>query len=254
MYTVITGLFDIGRGNWSAYRRPVEYYMHFFANVLRLKAPMVIFCEDKFVPLVNQVRSTISFDTVVVPTKLEDLIMHKYKDLLFEIQNDPNYGKGHPNPVCPEIAVPLYSLVTVSKPDLLYRGSKLAKTDYCIWLDGGYTHSSVDISKVEWNPKSIFAQKDKICLIGLRPINDMASDDPVKFSNQYIDIINGGFFGGYKNTIETVRNKFYEIVNEFLTVHRMKEDDQYYWTFLARRYPEMVHLIKGDWYDAFKIQ
>ena len=146
MYTVVTGLFDIGRGNWNAYRRPVQYYMMFFANVLKLRAPMVIFCEPKFVNLTNQVRKSIPFETTVISTKLEDLVMYKYKDLLFEIQKDPNYGKGHPNPVCPEIAVPLYSLVVASKPDLLFRGTKYAKTDYCIWLDGGYTHGNIDIS------------------------------------------------------------------------------------------------------------
>jgi len=254
MYTVVTGLFDIGRGDWSHYKRPVNYYAYYFSNVLSLKAPMVIFCEEKFVPLVKKVRDPLPFDTTIFPTSLEDLYMHKYKDLLFEIQKDPNYGKDHPHPVCPEIAVPMYSLVVSSKPDLLYLGSKHAKTDYCIWLDGGYTHGSVDISKLDWNPKSLYDVKDKISIIGLRPITDMISDDPVAFSNQYIDIINGGFFGGHKNTIDIVRNKYYEIVHEMLTVHRMKEDDQFYWTFLAHRHPELVNLVPGSWYDAFKIQ
>lgn len=254
MYTVVTGLFDIGRGNWNAYRRPIEHYMVFFTNVLRLKAPMVVFCESRFISLVNQVRSKIPFETTVIATKLEDLYMHKYKDLLFEIQNDPSYGKGHPHPVCPEIAIPMYSLVTVSKPDLLRRGANYAKTDYCIWLDGGYTHSNIDISKLNWTPTSLYEQKDKISIINLRPMNDMATHDPVGFSNQYIDIINGGFFGGHKATIEKVVAKYYEIVDEYLVTHRVKEDDQYYWTFLAYKHPEMINLIHGGWYDAFTIK
>jgi protein YibB len=254
MYTVVTGLFDIGRGEWSAYKRPIEHYLCFFSNVLKLRAPIVIFCEPKFVNLVNCVRKKVPFETTIIPTNIEDLVMHKYKDLLYDIQKDPNYGKDHPHRICPEIAIPMYSLVVSSKPDLLYRGTKHAKTDYCIWLDGGYTHSNIDISKVEWTPSSLYEHKDKISIINLRPITDMATTDPTGFSNQYIDIINGGFFGGHKDTIEKVRNKFYEIVDEFLTIHRIKEDDQYYWTFLVHRHPEMVNLINGSWYDAFKIQ
>jgi protein YibB len=254
MYTIVTGLFDIGRGEWCNYRRPIEHYMYFFANVLRLKAPMVIFCEEKFINLVNHIRNSMTFETTVIKTNLTDLYMNKYKDLLFEIQNDPDYGKEHPHPVCPEIAIPMYSLVVSSKPDLLYQGTKYAKTDYCIWLDGGYTHGSIDISKIEWNPTSLFNIKDKISIIGLRPMSDMATSDPVGFSNQYIDIINGGFFGGHKNTIEKVRNKYYQIVDEMLTKYRVKEDDQYYWTFLAYKHPEMINFIHGSWYDAFKIQ
>jgi protein YibB len=252
MYTVITGLFDIGRGEWSAYRRPIEHYVYYFANVLSLKAPMVIFCEEKFVDIANRVRKTIPFKTTVIPTKIEDLYMNKYKDLLFEIQKDPNYAKNHPHTSCPEIAIPMYSLVVNSKLDLLFKGSKYSDTDYCIWLDGGYTHGKIDISKINWDPKSLFEIKDKISIIELRPITDMVTD-PTGFSNQYIDIINGGFFGGHKDTIEKARNKYYEIVDEFLNVHRIKEDDQYYWTFFAHRFPEMINFIKGSWYDAFKI-
>lgn len=253
MYTVVTGLFDIGRGEWNHYRRPIEHYLYFFANVLRLQAPMVIFCEAKFVKFVHMVRDPLQLDTTIIPTELDELYMHKYKDVLFKIQEDPNYGKDHPNPVCPEISTPMYSLVTVSKPDLLYRGSLHAKTDYCIWLDGGYCHGSIDIGKLEWNPTSLYEVKDKISLIRLRPMSDMATDDPVSFSNQYIDIVNGGFIGGHKNTIKTVRDIYYEIVDEMLTIHRMKEDDQFYWTFLAHRNPNLVNFIPGSWYDAFKI-
>jgi len=253
MYTVVTGLFDIGRGEWSHFRRPIEYYIKFFSNVISLNAPMVIFCEEKFVNIVHTVRSKVPFVTTVISTSLEQLYMNKYKDLLFEIQKDPIYGKDHPNKGCPEIAIPLYSLVVSSKPDLLLRGCQYATTDYCIWLDGGYTHCNVDISRVYWNPQSLYQVKDKISMIGLRSLQDMATQDPIGFSNQYIDIINGGFFGGHKDTIKKVISKFYEIVDEMLTVHRIKEDDQYYWTFLAHRHPELINLIRGDWYDAFKI-
>ena len=254
MYTVITGLFDIGRGNWTNYRRPIEYYIHYFKNVLSLQAHMVIFCEEQFVKVVHTVRDTLPYSTIVITTSFEELYMYKYKDLLLAIQKDPNYSKDHPNKLCPEIAIPAYSLVTASKPALLLRGSKLAKTDYCIWLDGGYTHSTVDISKIKWNPKALYEVKDKMSMIKLRDMTDMISDNPKEFSDQYIDIINGGFFGGHKNTIQEVCTKYYEIVDEMLTVDRIKEDDQFYWTILAKRYPEMMNLIPGSWYSAFNIQ
>lgn len=254
MYTVVTGMFDIGRGNWKAFQRPVSYYAHFFANVLQLKAPMVVFCEPKFVELVKQVRAQVPHRTVVIVLSVEQLYMNRYRELLFKIQKDPEYGKKHPNPVCPEIAEPLYSLVVASKPDLLRRALEHVETEFCFWLDGGYTHSRIDISKVEWNPTSLYEIKDKVSLIRLRPIEDMISEDPVEFSNQYIDIINGGFFGGHKDAVKTVTDKYYEVVEDLLVKHRVKEDDQYYWTFLAKRHPELVNLIPGDWYDAFKIQ
>lgn len=254
MYTVVTGLFDIGRGNWKHYQRPKNAYLVYLKNVASLNAPMIIFCEQHDVAFIFSIRRNIPHSTKIVSTRIEDLYMNKYKDLLLDIQKDPKYGKHHPNPVCPEIAVPMYSYVVTSKPDLLYRGSLLADTDYCIWLDGGYTHGSIDISKIHWDPTSILAQKDKISIISLRPLSDMISDDPKAFSDQYIDIINGGFFGGTKKTIASMHEKYYAIVHEMLTVHRMKEDDQFYWTFFAKRYPELINLIPGTWYSAFEIK
>lgn len=259
MYTVVTGLFDIGRGNWNTYyKRDVNKYVGFFKNVLSLKKPMVVFIEKKFENVVHEIRDNIvDFDGNSLSTKIniishEELHMWQYKDLLYSIQQDPNYGKGHPEPWCPEISEPMYSLIVCSKLDLLYRGSLQAETDYCIWLDGGYTHGNIDISKVNWNPTQCLSHKDSLCMISLKSMNLMI-DNPVLFSNQYIDIINGGFIGGYKPVIKTVRNKFYELVDEFLTVHRMKEDDQYYWTFFIKRNPQLVTLFLGSWYDAFKI-
>lgn len=254
MYTIVSGLFDIGRGNWDNYRRPISHYLHYFKNLLKIKADIVIFCEPDFVELVQTTRKEIPFKTTVIPTTIEELYMHKHKELLFEIQQDPNYGKGHPHPVCPEIAIPMYSLVVCSKLDLLYRGTKYADTDYCIWLDAGYTHGTIDISNLNWNPTSLYEIKDKVSLISLRSMSEMKTDDPVGFSNQYIDIISGGFIAGTKESIEKVRNQYYEILEELLIKHRVKEDDQYYWTFLVHRHPQMINLIPGGWYGGFDIR
>lgn len=259
MYTVVTGLFDIGRGNWNGYyNRSVDKYIGFFKNVLSLRVNMVVFIEEKFLSVVHEVRDNLydqnglKVDTIINVLKHEDLYMWKYKDLLFDIQKDINYGKGHPEPHCPEISEPMYSFIVNSKLDLLYRGSLQASTDYCIWLDGGYTHSNRDISKIVWTPTKCMSCTDKISMINLRPMSIMIND-PVGFSNQYVDIINGGFIGGTKSTIALVRDKYYELVDEFLNVHRMKEDDQYYWTFLIKRNPNLFNLFHANWYDAFLI-
>ena len=66
MYTVVTGLFDIGRGNWNAYRRPIQHYLQYFYNLLQLKAPMVIFCEKTFVDFVKKCRSHMNYKTTVI--------------------------------------------------------------------------------------------------------------------------------------------------------------------------------------------
>jgi uncharacterized protein HtrL/YibB-like len=254
MFTIITGLFDIGRENWDSYKRPIKEYINYFINVLQLKFPMVIFCEEQFVKIASDNRNNIPYDTVIIPTKIDNLYMHRYAHLLHEIQHDPNYGKNHPNRSCPEIAVPMYSLVVNSKLDLLLKGAKYARTEYCMWLDAGYTHGKINLSDINWNPISLLDEKDKISMILLQSMNLMTTTDPTGFSNAYVDIIGGGFIGGYKNTINKIHAIYYDLVHEFLTIHRIKEDDQYYWTFLTARYPELMNLIPGGWYGALDIK
>lgn len=255
MHTVVTGLFDIDRENWICYERSIEEYLQYFANVLTLKCDMIIYCEAEIVDFVEKFRENHStkFQTTVIATRLEDLIMCQYWDLMIDIQNDPEYGESHPFPLCPEISEPLYSLVVCSKLDLLYQGSKIAKTDYCIWLDAGYTHGTVDISAIDWHPESLYQTYGKISLINLCDMSEMIPE-PKAFSDQYIDIINGGFIGGHKDTIRKAHTQYYKLIQEFLTQHRIKEDDQYYWTFMVYRYPELFNLINGDWYSAFDIK
>lgn len=253
MYTVVTGFFDIGRENWKHFQRPLTSYLSYFHNLLQLRAPMIIFCENKFVDFVSTSRRLIPFDTKIIPTEIFELFMYRYKTVLEDIQKDPNYAKDHPNPTCPEIAIPNYSLVVNSKLDLLYKGSLLAKTEYCCWLDAGYTHGTKDISLIRWNPSLLYNTKDKISMIGLKPLALMKSEDPKEFSDQYIDLINGGFIFGSKEAIEKIYKKYYTIVHEMLTTHKIKEDDQFHWTFVAKRHPKLMNIIPGDWYSAFDL-
>jgi protein YibB len=251
-YTIVTGLFDIGRGSWNYYRRTNEQYCNYFKNVLSLNAPMIIFTEPKFFEIVNNSRNVVDQSTIIIKTNVEDLYMEKYRELLFKIQMDPSYAVGHKDIYAPEITKPLYSLVTCSKLDLLRQGCKYSKTDYVIWLDGGYSHGNINISRIDWNPTRAMKIKDKISLINVSDISNI-DDDPVEFCKKSIAVINGGFIGGYKNVIYDISNKYYEMVDYQLKELNLKQDDQVVWEYMLKKYPQLFNLISGGWYDAFKL-
>lgn len=253
MYTVVTGFFDIERDNWEHFKIPLISQVSHFHNMLQLKAPMIIFCEQKYVNFVSVTRKTVPFDTQIIPTEIFELYMYRYKRVLEEIQKDPNYAKDHPNPNCPEIAIPSYSLIVNSKLDLLYKGSLMAKTEYCCWLDPTYTNGTINIGDLRWNPALLYNTSNKISMIGLKPISFMKSENPKEFSNQYVDLISGGFIFGNKEAIELIHTKYYEIVADMLNTHKIKEGDQFHWTFVAKRNPELVNLIPGGLSGAFDL-
>lgn len=249
MFTVVTGFFDIGRGEWDSYKRNLDEYLRHFKNMLSLKVNMIIFIHSIHFDFVKNIRDNILCKTTIVVLKSSDLYMYKYIDRITEIQNSPNYAIGHPNVRAPEICRPMYNVVTCSKMDLMYKATLFEKnSDYFIWLDAGYTHSTIDLSKLNWNPTRLFEHRDKLCVIALQSL-DVAKDDPKEFFLQYIDVLIGGFFGGYRDTILQVRDLYYDLVLEMFDIG-IKDDDQFYNTILAKRHPELFKIFIDNWYGA----
>lgn len=253
-FVVVTAFFDIGRENWQRYKRPLNDYLNNFRNLLSLKVNMVIFTEDKFCPFVNSIRSILtSVNTCIIPTQIEDLFMYKYLKKIIEIQNSPSYFLGHPNTNAPEICQPLYNVVTCSKMDLVNKATQLEECknySYFFWLDSGYTHNTMDLSKLNWNPTRVFEHKDKMSVVALQSL-DVVREDPREFFLQYEDVLIGGFFGGYKEVINKIHKLYYELVEEMLEIG-IKDDDQFYNTILAKRHPELFKIFIDNWYGPMR--
>lgn len=249
MFTVVTGFFNIERHTWDSYNRNLEEYLLQFTNLLSLNVNMIIYTEPSFVELIQNIRNSKVVKTTIIQTSLKKLHMYQYLDRITEIQNNSEYAKDHPNKSAPEICKPLYNIVTCSKMDMLAKATKYdPDSEYFIWLDAGYTHNTIDLSTLDWNPTRIFQHKDKMAVISLQSLA-AAKDDPKEFFLQYIDVIIGGFFGGYRDTIIKVRNLYYNLVLEMFDLG-LKDDDQFYNTILAKRHPELFKVYVDNWYGS----
>lgn len=251
MKVIVTALFDLKRDQWYGYNRSIEFYLTCFRNVLNINCDMIIFGDvniPKLLDIVTEIRSKSSYKTYYYHTKLEDTYMWKYNNLLNDIQQDPNYAKDHPNKLAPEISQPLYCLLTCNKPFFMKQASVIHDYDHYIWMDAGYTHNTINIKQLDFQPNSILI--DKITMIQLKDFNLIKSLDPIEFSNSYDSFIIGGFFCIPKTLMNDVVNKYYNVVDYQLRELRLKEDDQHYWLFVVLQNRDMFNLIKGDWYDG----
>lgn len=255
---VVTCLYDLGRGKWDGYERPVEEYLIGLSNVLNIKTDITIFTDMDIKEFVKRKRKLSKYRTFYVHLPFKDIyMMKKYGKLLQDIQDDPEYAKDHPKREAPEISRPTYAALMGSKMDFMFRASKVVKDDtYMVWLDAGYTHGYFDIGSVDWYPESIMRGdvRDKVTMILLKDLDGMKSKDPVEFSNSYDAFINGGFIGVSKKGLGKAMEIFHDIIHYQLTELRLKEDDQHYWTFVALEHPEMMNLVKAGWYDALLIR
>ncbi len=48
--TVVTALFDLGRGQWEHFRRPLEIYLNYSQQLLALEVPLVAYVTPSIEP------------------------------------------------------------------------------------------------------------------------------------------------------------------------------------------------------------
>lgn len=247
-FTIVTMLIDIGRQKWTHFRRSNDEYESYFRNLLSLKHDMIIFCESKFLHNIHSTRSNMKEKTTIILIKLEELYMYKYLDLLNKTIKTVGYGSKHPNPVCPEVCNPLYSLVTCSKVDILKRSLRYTDDNHLIWLDAGIIRQQFDSSK--FNPTKALKVKDKVTMTGLRSMTEMTPGTPEDFFNQYIDIIAGGMISIPRLLIKNFHKSYYKTVDNAIKNYPILLDDQDVHTLLAREQPEYYNFIRGGWFSS----
>jgi protein YibB len=254
MFTVVTAFYDLGRSEWHAHDRKLDLYMKFFINMLSLRVPMVIFVSPEsvdVVDIINSKRRFIDKKTTIIFKSFENLYMYKHFDRIQEIQKDPFYAEGHPNKDAPEICQPYYNVMVCNKMAFVLEATKYdIDSDYFMWMDAGYTHSTIDLSKLDFDPTRFTNIKNKMYMMSIVQV-DAAKKDPKEFFLQYADIILGGFFGGTRDIIEKITPLYYDVVQELMDIN-IKDDDQYYNTIMVQRYPDLFEILVtwGKWYEA----
>jgi len=136
--TVVTGIFDIDRSYYGNNKRSIEHYIRCFINLLRIPAPCVIFCEYKFILIVDRIRRQIPFKTTIIPVCISSLISYQ-----------------------PELSS--YKILETSKIDLLYQSTIYSNTNYYLWLNSEYSFNTIDFSNIKLN--SSHYPQNKLSLI-----------------------------------------------------------------------------------------
>lgn len=142
---VVTGFFDIGRGDWKPwlYGRSTELYFERFARLAKLKNPMVIYCEAQHADRIMDIRvshglghltrtvSVPSFFGLVGPARLAS--EHK-------MRMTRQYARWHDLGDTPEVTMPKYNAVITYKVAFVVDAIRrdFFGSDHVAWIDFGY--------------------------------------------------------------------------------------------------------------------
>lgn len=230
--TVVTSLYDIGRGrmNGKFVYRPFEDYLSWMKNLLLMNCPMVIYTSKSNYSYIIENRPKL-YPTKIVIRELENLRAYKYREILDEtIKKMKLMGYKHDHyDICPEFVTPDYNIVIYSKLDFLKESSEenIFNTEYFIWLDARSFRNSL-----QFNPEIIWPDKYKIkCLGNKFLLCDRAVEKPllkldtnevesekIKFMRGHNNFVYAYILGGIKSTINKVWNLFWKEINTLLNM------------------------------------
>jgi Bacterial protein of unknown function (HtrL_YibB) len=250
-FTLVTGLWDIKRGDLKEFTRPFSHYLENFSKLLELDFNMCVYVPEELVEFVSSRRS--KRNTKIIVQNLDEF---KQKFEFFNevqaIRKDPNwYTRDDWLENSPQAKLEYYNPIVMSKFFFVHDCSiwNDFNTDYFFWIDGGLTNT-VDLSflknlvYIENYMKSI---KNKLLFLSFPYENDIEVHgfESPKFAEfcgvdktEYV--CRGGFFGGHKDKLEMFNNRYYEFLNDSLKSGYMGTEENIH-TMLAYRYEDEVH-------------
>ena len=250
--TIITALYDIGRGEMkgdSSYR-PFSLYLEWFKNLLQFNAPMVVFVDQSLGSYVKEHRPE-NYQTKVVIRKFQELKSHKYYDRIqhainIMIQREDTKELRHFKH-CPEFVTPNYQIIQYSKLDFLLEVSQENpfNTEYFTWLDAGtYQNTPVFDVSLPWpDPYKMKIIGDKF-LISERTL-DVNDKSPLENKREYLYEHNNQVWGyiqlGKKETIKKIHTRFFKEV-EFLLEQDLTTNDQIIYQLIILENPQDFYL------------
>ena len=246
--TLVTGLWDIGRGNleegWS---RSFQYYLDKFQQLLQIKDNMIIFGDEELQKFVFQHRT--QENTQFILRNLDWFKNNQYYDKIQKIRNNPNwFGQVGWLENSTQSKLEMYNPLVMSKMFLLHDAKILDKFDseYMFWIDAGitntvhpgyFTHDKV----LEKLPNQI-RDFHFICFPyeTNSEIHGFKYNEMVYYSGKEVNkVARGGFFGGKKNLISELNTIYYSLLHETLDRGLMGTEESLF-TIMTYKYPNLI--------------
>ena len=246
--TLVTGLWDIGRGELSeGWSRPFELYLQKFEELLSIDENMIIFGDEKLREFVFKKRNESNTQFIVRDSSW--FKNNEYFDLIQQIRTNPTwYNLSGWLRDSTQAKLEFYNPLVMSKVFLLNDAKLLDKfnSEKLFWIDAGlvntvhpgYFYKDKVLDKIgQLTNKFLF-----VCF----PYN---ADNEVhwfefsemkRLTNEVPDLVaRGGFFGGDKHSISEINTLYYSILVDTLRRGFMGTEESLF-TILMYQYSSLI--------------
>jgi len=252
MITLVTGLWDIGRGSLNeGWNRSFDYYLERFRELLLVDNNMIIFGDEELRDFVFKYRE--ESNTQFVLRNKDWFINNEYYPLIQKIRTNPDwYSKVGWLKESTQARLELYNPLVMSKMFLLNDAKILDKFDSNLlyWIDAGiintvhsgyFTHDKV-LETLE-NKLSKF---NFVCFPyeAHDEVHGFSFDKMCELSNEKTNLVaRGGFFGGDKDSITTLNTLYYDLLVDTLSQGYMGTEESLF-TILLYRHPYLINYFE----------
>lgn len=252
MITLVTGLWDIGRGNLSeGWSRSFDHYLNKFDQLLQIDCNMIIFGDKELQDFVLSKRSNSNTQFI-----LRDLDWFKNGEFYYQIQtirNNPKwYNLAGWLKDSTQAKLEMYNPLVMSKMFLLHDAVLLDKfnSEKLYWIDAGlantvhmgyFTHDNVLPKIDKLTDNFLFVcfpyQAD-------REIHGFDIKQMDKITETRVDkVCRGGFFGGTKELIRHMNGLYYGLIKSTLQKGLMGTEESLF-SILLYQNPTIIDYVE----------
>jgi hypothetical protein len=249
MITLVTGLWDIGRGNLNeGWNRSYDYYLEKFKDVLSLDCNLIIFGDkhlENFVSKQNRNPQKTKF----ILRELSWFINNEYYPKIQKIRNTPDwYNKASWLKDSTQSKLELYNPIVMSKIFLLHDAMLLDpfNSEKLYWIDAGLSNTvSMDYLRDNLTLQKISKSFDKFMFITFpydahNEVHGFDYEMMCELARTKTKFVSrGGFFGGNKDSIIKINTLYYNLLINTLDRGLMGTEESIF-TIMTYLYPSLI--------------
>ena len=246
MITLVTGLWDIGRGELSeGWSRSYEHYLDKFSQLLKVENNMIIFGDHKLKEFVFQHRE--EHNTQFILRELSWFKNNEFYDLIQRIRTNPSwYNQVGWLKDSTQAKLEMYNPLVMSKMFLLNDAKLLDKfnSDRLFWIDAGitntvspgyFTHDKV-LNKISFDKFTFVCFPYDVNT----EVHGFDYKKMCELTGTKTKVVaRGGFFGGDKDSISQMNVLYYNLIIETLNSGYMGTEESLF-TILLYQHPSLI--------------
>ena len=250
--TLVTGIWDIGRGELSeGWSRPFQHYLDKFEQLLKVEENLIIFGEDELEKFVFERRS--SENTQFISRPLSWFQDNEFFKNIQKIRTNEDWlNRSGWLRESTQARLENYNPLVMSKVFLLNDAKIMDKfnSEYMFWIDGGltntvhpgyFTHDKVLDKLSKYISKFSFVcfpydAETEIHGFEYNRLNDIAGDKVNK-------VARGGFFGGPKHTIGDINGIYYNLLQSTLNEGLMGTEESIF-SIMCYKHSDIVNYFE----------